>query len=112
VKTINITDKTGDLIAIQAVTDENDLMIINRSGVTIRTKVEQIRVAGRATQGVKIINLREGDVIASVMAVPVSDEEEIEENVVVAEGAEATTEVAVEATSEQAAAPEQTATEE
>ncbi|MBR5493685.1 MAG: DNA gyrase subunit A [Alistipes sp.] len=112
VKTINITDKTGDLIAIQAVTDENDLMIINRSGVTIRTKVEQIRVAGRATQGVKIINLREGDVIASVMAVPVSDEEEIEENVVVAEGAEATTEVAAEAISEQAAAPEQTATEE
>ena len=112
VKTINITDKTGDLIAIQAVTDENDLMIINRSGVTIRTKVEQIRVAGRATQGVKIINLREGDVIASVMAVPVSDEEEIEENVVAAEGAEATTEVAVGATSEQAAAPEQTATEE
>ena len=112
VKTINITDKTGDLIAIQAVTDENDLMIINRSGVTIRTKVEQIRVAGRATQGVKIINLREGDVIASVMAVPVSDEEEIEENVVVAEDAEATTEVVADATSEQAAAPEQTATEE
>ena len=112
VKTINITDKTGDLIAIQAVTDENDLMIINRSGVTIRTKVEQIRVAGRATQGVKIINLREGDVIASVMAVPVSDEEEIEENVVVAEGAEATTEVVADATSEQAVAPEQSATEE
>ncbi len=90
VKTINITEKTGDLIAIQAVTDENDLMIINRSGVTIRTKVEQIRVAGRATQGVKIINLREGDVIASVMAVPVSDEEEIEQVVAVegtAEGA-------------------------
>ena len=87
VKTINITEKTGDLIAIQAVTDENDLMIINRSGVTIRTKVEQIRVAGRATQGVKIINLREGDVIASVMAVPVSDEEELVESVV-AEGAE------------------------
>ena len=76
VKTINITEKTGDLISIQAVTDENDLMIINRSGVTIRTKVDQIRLAGRATQGVKIINLREGDVIASVMAVPVSDEEE------------------------------------
>jgi DNA gyrase subunit A len=112
VKTINITDKTGDLIAIQAVTDENDLMIINRSGVTIRTKVEQIRVAGRATQGVKIINLREGDVIASVMAVPVSDEEEIEENVVVAEGAEATTEVVEDATSEQTVAPEQTITEE
>ena len=78
VKTINITEKTGDLISIQAVTDENDLMIINRSGVTIRTKVDQIRLAGRATQGVKIINLREGDVIASVMAVPVSEEEEVE----------------------------------
>ena len=84
VKTINITEKTGDLVAIQAVTDENDLMIINRSGVTIRTKVDQIRVAGRATQGVKIINLREGDVIASVMAVPVSEEEETaEENIIV-----------------------------
>ena len=109
VKTINITEKTGDLIAIQAVTDENDLMIINRSGVTIRTKVEQIRVAGRATQGVKIINLREGDVIASVMAVPVSDEEEIVDGVVVTEGE---AEVAAEATSEQATAPEQTAAEE
>ena len=92
VKTINITEKTGDLIAIQAVTDENDLMIINRSGVTIRTKVEQIRVAGRATQGVKIINLREGDVIASVMAVPVSEEEEIDATAVVEGGAEGATE--------------------
>ena len=92
VKTINITEKTGDLIAIQAVTDENDLMIINRSGVTIRTKVEQIRVAGRATQGVKIINLREGDVIASVMAVPVSEEEEIDATAVVEGGAEGMTE--------------------
>ncbi|MBQ6572457.1 MAG: hypothetical protein IIX31_07205, partial [Alistipes sp.] len=55
-----------------------------RSGVTIRTKVDQIRVAGRATQGVKIINLREGDVIASVMAVPVSEEEEqTDENIIV-----------------------------
>ena len=88
VKTINITEKTGDLVSIQAVTDDNDLMIINRSGVTIRTKVEQIRLAGRATQGVRIINLREGDVIASVMAVPVSDEEEVATDVVVAEGAE------------------------
>ncbi len=75
VKTINITPKTGKLISIQAVTDENDLMIINRSGLTIRTAVEQIRVAGRATQGVKIINLREGDAIASVMAVPAYKEE-------------------------------------
>lgn len=75
-KTINITEKTGKLISIQAVTDENDLMIINRSGLTIRTAVDQIRVAGRATQGVRIINLREGDAIASVIAVPANEEEE------------------------------------
>jgi len=77
VKTINITEKTGKLISIQAVTDDNDLMIINRSGLTIRTAVSQIRLAGRATQGVRIINLREGDAIASVMAVPGSEEEEL-----------------------------------
>ncbi len=88
VKTINVTEKTGKLISIQAVTDENDLMIINRSGLTIRTAVEQIRVAGRATQGVRIINLREGDAIASVMAVPASDEE-IDETVILSAEAEA-----------------------
>ena len=76
VKTINITEKTGKLISIQAVTDDNDLMIINRSGLTIRTAVSQIRLAGRATQGVRIINLREGDAIASVTAVPAAGEEE------------------------------------
>ena len=76
VKTINVTEKTGKLISIQAVTDDNDLMIINRSGLTIRTAVSQIRVAGRATQGVRIINLREGDAIASVMAVPAAAEED------------------------------------
>ena len=102
VKTINITEKTGDLVSIQAVTDDNDLMIINRSGVTIRTKVDQIRLAGRATQGVRIINLREGDVIASVMAVPVSEDEEVATDAIVTEGAEAapaeaTAEAAVEA---------------
>ena len=75
VKTINVTEKTGKLISIQAVTDDNDLMIINRSGLTIRTAVSQIRVAGRATQGVRIINLREGDAIASVIAVPHADDE-------------------------------------
>jgi DNA gyrase subunit A len=74
VKTINITEKTGPLSAILAVTDENDLMIINRSGLTIRTGVKDIRLAGRATQGVRIINLRSGDSIASVIAVPVEDE--------------------------------------
>ncbi|MFI3328197.1 MAG: DNA gyrase subunit A [Rikenellaceae bacterium] len=90
VKTISITEKTGKLISIQAVTDENDLMIINRSGLTIRIAVEQIRVAGRATQGVRIINLRDTDAIASVMAVPKSDEEDelLADGVVVAtEGA-------------------------
>ncbi|MBQ4503294.1 MAG: DNA gyrase subunit A [Alistipes sp.] len=96
VKTINITDKTGKLISIQAVTDQNDLMIINRSGLTIRTSVDQIRLAGRATQGVKIINLREGDSIASVMAVPKSEEtEEISADAVVnPEGVEAVESVA------------------
>lgn len=79
VKTINVTEKTGKLISRQAVTDDNDLMIINRSGLTIRTAVSQIRLAGRATQGVRIINLRDGDAIASVMAVPAAgDEEEVQ----------------------------------
>ena len=78
VKTINITEKTGELISIQAVTDDNDLMIINRSGLTIRTSADQIRVAGRATQGVKVIDLREGDAIASVTAVPKTEDEELE----------------------------------
>ena len=85
VKTINITEKTGDLISIQAVTDDNDLMIINRSGLTIRTSVDQIRVAGRATQGVKVIDLREGDAIASVTAVPKTDDD-IETEGATAEG--------------------------
>jgi len=80
VRTINVTEKTGKLISIQAVTDANDLMIINRSGLTIRTAVSQIRLAGRATQGVRIINLREGDAIASVMAVPAAGEEDPEES--------------------------------
>ena len=86
VKTINITEKTGELISIQAVTDDNDLMIINRSGLTIRTSADQIRVAGRATQGVRIINLREGDAIASVTAVPKTEDEDIAENMEGAEG--------------------------
>ena len=91
VKTINVTEKTGKLISIQAVTDENDLMIINRSGLTIRTAVSQIHLAGRATQGVRIINLREGDAIASVTAVPANedkDEEIVATETPVVEGAE------------------------
>ncbi len=90
VKTINITEKTGKLISIQAVTDDNDLMIINRSGLTIRTSADQIRVAGRATQGVKVIDLREGDAIASVTAVPKTEDEEFEQTPVAIDGAETT----------------------
>ncbi len=74
VKTINVTEKTGALISVQSVSDDDDLMIINRSGITIRTAVSGIRLAGRATQGVRIINLREGDEIASVVAVWLSPE--------------------------------------
>lgn len=79
VKTINVTDKTGKLVSIKAVNDENDLMIINKSGITIRTKVADLRVMGRATQGVRIINLeKRNDEIASVCKVQ-SQDEEIEE---------------------------------
>ncbi|MDR0714173.1 MAG: DNA gyrase subunit A [Bacteroidales bacterium] len=85
VKTINITEKTGNLIAIKAVGDEDDLMIINRSGIAIRMHVSDIRLAGRATQGVKLINLRGNDTIASVTQVPRAEEEEIETVVVTPE---------------------------
>ena len=69
VRTINITDKTGPLVAIKSVTEENDLMIINKSGITIRVSVKDIRIIGRATQGVRLINIREGDAIAAVCPV-------------------------------------------
>jgi len=75
VKTINVTDKTGNLIAIKNVTDNDDLMIINRSGLAIRLSVSELRVMGRATQGVKLINLREKDTIAAVAKVQVDDAE-------------------------------------
>lgn len=75
VKTLNITEKTGNLVAIKNVTDENDLMIINRSGLTIRMAVSGIKVAGRATQGVRLINIKDGDSIAAVSAVSKSEEE-------------------------------------
>lgn len=74
VKTLNITEKTGKLIALKDVTDDKDLMIINKSGITIRMAVSDIRVAGRATQGVKLINIREGDSIAAVCVVNKSEE--------------------------------------
>lgn len=76
VKTLNITEKTGNLVAIKNVTDSDDLMIITKSGLTIRMAVENIRVAGRATQGVKLINIREGDAIASVSEVAQSEDEQ------------------------------------
>ena len=78
VKTLNITEKTGSLVAMKNVTDENDLMIINRSGLTIRMAVSDIRVAGRATQGVRLINIKEGDSIAAISAVNKSEDETVE----------------------------------
>ncbi len=79
VKTINITDKTGMLIAIKTVREKDDLMIINKSGIIIRMPVEELRVMGRATQGVRLIRLEEGDSIASVAKVEVDDEPEVVE---------------------------------
>ena len=76
VRTLNITEKTGSLVALKNVTDEDDLMIINRSGMTIRMPVGTIRVAGRATQGVKLINIKSGDEIAAVSVVAHSEEED------------------------------------
>jgi DNA gyrase subunit A len=77
VKTLNITEKTGALISINAVTDTDDLMIINKSGLTIRMAVEDLRVMGRATQGVKLINIKGNDSIAAVTKVMKDDEEEL-----------------------------------
>ncbi len=78
VKTISVTDKTGELVAIKNVSDENDLMIINKSGIAIRMSVESLRVMGRATQGVKLINLKGDDSIAAVAKV-MKEEDSIEE---------------------------------
>ncbi len=78
VKTLNITERTGKLVALKSVTEDNDLMIINKSGITIRVAVSDIRVAGRATQGVKLINLREGDSIAAVCVVNKSEDKPAE----------------------------------
>ncbi len=78
VKTLSITEKTGKLIAIKDVSDDNDLMIITKSGLTIRLEVSSIRVSGRATQGVKLINIKEGDSIAAVCRVNKSEEKPVE----------------------------------
>lgn len=80
VKTMNITDKTGHLVSILEVTDQHDLMIINKSGITIRTAVEQIRVMGRNTQGVKLIRLSEGDEISSIARIESEPESESTDN--------------------------------
>jgi DNA gyrase subunit A len=80
VKTMNITEKTGKLVTIKSVNDDNDLMIINKSGITIRLKVSETRVMGRATQGVRLINLeKRNEEIASVCKVPTEVEEEVVE---------------------------------
>ena len=80
VKTLNITDKTGSLVAIKSVTEENDLMIINKSGITIRLKVADVRIMGRATQGVRLIDLeKRNDQIGSVCKVASENEEEVQD---------------------------------
>src|SRR5690606_14427470 len=81
VTTLNVTEKTGKLIAIQSVTDNDDLMIINKSGVTIRTGVSEMRVMGRATQGVRLINLKKNDEIAAVAKVAMEEEVEMDEEI-------------------------------
>lgn len=81
VKTINITEKTGLLVAIKDVTDNDDLMIINKSGIVIRIGVDTLRVMGRATQGVRLITLKENDEIASITKVAREEDEEVEENI-------------------------------
>jgi DNA gyrase subunit A len=92
VKTINITDKTGNLIAIKDVTDKNDLMIINKSGIIIRLSVADLRVIGRATQGVRLINLKETDEIAAVTKVDIDETVESIENAAAAENQEISSE--------------------
>jgi DNA gyrase subunit A len=99
VKTISITEKTGKLISIKNVTDNDDLMIINKSGIVIRLAVEDLRVMGRATQGVKLINLKGNDTIAAVAKVEKSEEDEAEDAVVLDEdGNPIVTEVTEEST--------------
>jgi len=102
VKTINITDKTGNLISIKDVDDNNDLMIICKSGITIRLSVKSLRVMGRATQGVRLINIKDGDEIAAVCKIDVdeNDEEAIIEDGVMVEGIDENLEENIEITQE------------
>ena len=80
IRTMNITDRTGHLVALMSVNDDNDLVIINKSGITLRLHVAQLRLMGRYTQGVRLINLeKRGDEIASVCCVDADNEAEVEE---------------------------------
>jgi len=81
VKTLNVTDKTGNLVAIKGVTDKEDLMIINKSGIIIRIAISELRTMGRATQGVRLITLKGDDEIASVAKIEHDEEEELDEAV-------------------------------
>jgi len=110
VKTITVTDKTGELVSLKAVTDEDDLMIITKKGTMIRMGVDTLRVMGRATQGVRLITLRKGDEIASIAKVPASEEDEevvdvdgveVVDGVETSETSESTTEGGEETTSEE-----------
>lgn len=93
VKTLNITEKTGNLVAIKGVTDKEDLMIINKSGIIIRIAVSELRVMGRATQGVRLITLKNNDEIASVAKIEHDEDEEVKEGDENAEGTETNTEI-------------------
>jgi len=109
VKTITITEKTGDLIAIKSVTDDDDLMIINKSGIVIRIVLSHLRVIGRATQGVRLINLKGNDAIASVAKIEHEDdpEEEVSEDVLITGEAAALPEEGAAAETEDAEAEEE-----
>ena len=107
VKTITVTEKTGELVSLKAVTDEDDLMIITKKGTMIRMGVDTLRVMGRATQGVRLISLRKGDEIASIAKVPASEEEEEIEGVEGVEAAEASTEAAAPESTEESTTTEE-----
>ncbi len=107
VKTITVTEKTGELVSLKAVTDEDDLMIITKKGTMIRMGVDTLRVMGRATQGVRLISLRKGDEIASIAKVPASEEEEEIEGVEGVETAEGSTEAAAPESTEESTTTEE-----
>ena len=107
VKTITVTEKTGELVSLKAVTDEDDLMIITKKGTMIRMGVDTLRVMGRATQGVRLISLRKGDEIASIAKVPASEEEEEIEGVEGVEATEGSTEAAASESTEESTTTEE-----